>query len=186
DELAYTAHDLDDGLRSGMITPAQLEGIALWEILMETFNWHGVTLGDMDRHRMIRHLIGLEVSDLVQATDVRIKESGAQSPDDIQQLPYNVLGHSNDMTRRNRELKDFLYKKLYRHPRVVRMAVKAERVINDLFNAYRSEPAILPAHIQALLEYRSLERTICDYIAGMTDRYAVDEYGKLFDPSIKP
>ncbi|OQX64503.1 MAG: deoxyguanosinetriphosphate triphosphohydrolase [Anaerolinea sp. 4484_236] len=186
DELAYTAHDLDDGLRSGMITPSQLEGIALWEILAETFNWRGPVLDELARHRMIRHLIGIEVSDVIKATDTRLKESGAQSPEEIQRLSYNVLGHSEDMTRRNRELKDFLYTKLYRHPRVVRMAVKAERIMGDLFNAYINEPAILPSHIQAYLEQRSLERTACDYLAGMTDRYAVDEHRKLFDPSIKP
>lgn len=186
DELAYTAHDLDDGLRSGMITPSQLEGIALWEILSETFKWHGPILDDMSRHRMIRHLIGIEVSDVVQATNTRLKESGVKSPLEIQRLSHNVLGHSEDMTRRNRELKDFLYSKLYRHPRVVRMAVKAERTISDLFKAYSSEPAILPVHVQALIEKRGLERTACDYIAGMTDRYAVDEHHKLFDPLIKP
>lgn len=186
DELAYTAHHLDDGLRSGMITPSQLEGIALWGILTETFNWRGPALSEMDRHRMIRHLIGAEVSDVIQATDTRLKESGTQSPEDLQRLSYNVISHSDDMTRRNRELKDFLYAKLYRHPRVVRMAVKAEHIISDLFGAYLSEPAILPTHVQALAEHRSLERTACDYIAGMTDRYAVDEHRKLFDSSIKP
>ncbi len=186
DELAYTAHDLDDGLRSGMITPSQLDGIALWEILAETYNWHGPVLDDMMRHRMIRHLVGIEVSDVVNATNTRIKESGVDSPLAVQQLSYNLLGHSEDMTRRNRELKDFLYAKLYRHPRVVRMAVKAERIISDLFNAYTDEPAILPTHVQALREERSLERIACDYIAGMTDRYAVDEHRKLFDPFIKP
>lgn len=186
DELAYTAHDLDDGLRSGMITPSQLEGIALWEILVETFDWHAPVLDDISRHQMIRHLVGIEVSDIVEATDLRLKESGAQSPLDLQQLSYNVLGHSEDMTRRNRELKDFLYAKLYRHPRVVRMAVKAERIIGALFRAYVDEPAVLPVHIQALLEERSLERVACDYIAGMTDRYAVDEHRKLFDPFVKP
>ncbi len=186
DELAYTAHDLDDGLRSGMIMPSQLDGIALWEILAETYNWQGPVLDDMMRHRIIRHLVGIEVSDVVNATNTRIKESGADSPLAIQQLSYNLLGHSEDMIRRNRELKDFLYAKLYRHPRVVRMAVKAERIIGDLFNAYIDEPAILPTHIQALTEERSLERIACDYIAGMTDRYAIDEHRKLFDPFIKP
>ena len=186
DELAYTAHDLDDGLRSGMITPTQLEGIELWEILSETFNWSGPVLDDISRHRMIRRLVGIEVSDLVSATDARLKESGVASSLDIQKLSYNLLEHSEDMTRRNRELKDFLYTKLYRHPRVVRMAVKAERIISDLFQAYLEEPAILPVHIQTLVEKRSLERIACDYIAGMTDRYAVDEHRKLFDPFVKP
>lgn len=186
DELAYTAHDLDDGLRSGMISPAQLEGIELWEILAEKFSWQSLLLDEITRHRMIRHLVGIEVSDVIYATNDRLKESGVASPLDIQNLSFNVLGHGDDMLRRNRELKDFLYAKLYRHPRVVRMAVKAERIIGDLFNAYVDEPAILPAHIQEQIEKRGLERTCCDYIAGMTDRYAVDEHRKLFDPFIKP
>jgi dGTPase len=90
------------------------------------------------------------------------------------------------MHRRNRQLKDFLYSHLYRHPRVVRMAVKAERIISELFRAYQSEPSMLPLHIQENINYNGLERTICDYIAGMTDRFAIEEYQKLFDPAIKP
>jgi dGTPase len=186
DELAYTAHDLDDGLRSGMITPLMLEGITLWEILSESVGWRGPTLDDLDRHRLIRRLIGIEVSDLVQNTHQRLQESGPRSADEIQRLAYNVIGFSEDMHRRNRQLKDFLYSKLYRHHRVVRMAVKAERILRDLFEAYLHEPEILPAHVQNLIEDYGLERTICDYIAGMTDRFAVDEYSKLFDPTTKP
>jgi dGTPase len=186
DELAYTTHDLDDGLRSGMITPLMLEGIPLWEILSESVGWHAPTLDDLDRHRLIRRLIGIEVSDLVQTTHQRLQESGLRSPEEIQRLAYNVVGFSEDMHRRNRQLKDFLYNKLYRHHRVVRMAVKAERIVRELYNAYLQEPEILPVHVQGLIEEYGQERTICDYIAGMTDRFAVDEYNKLFDPSIKP
>ncbi len=186
DELAYTTHDLDDGLRSGMITPHMLEGIALWEILKETFNWRGPVLSDMERHRMIRQLVGLEVTDLIQSTDTRIKESGAQSATEIQRLDYNVIGFSDDMRRRNRELKDFLYANLYRHYRVVRMAVKAEKIISDLFEAYHEEPQVLPGHVQVHIPSRGLERTICDHIAGMTDRFAVEEHQRLFDPFLKP
>jgi len=186
DEIAYTTHDLDDGLRSGMITPHMLEGIALWEILAETFQWRGPILQDMERHRMIRHLVGLLVTDMVTATDRRLKESGARSALEVQKLPYNVIGYSDEMQRRHRELKDFLYANLYRHYRVVRMQVKAERIIEDLFKAYRAQPAILPDHVQQWIPKRGLERTICDYIAGMTDRYAVDEHARLHDPFFKP
>jgi dGTPase len=129
DELAYTTHDLDDGLRSGMITPRMLEGIALWEILREAYNWRGPELEDMERHRMIRQLVGIMVTDMVEATDKRLRESKAKSALDLQKLKHNVIGYSEDMQRRNRELKDFLYKKLYRHYRVARMQVKAERLI---------------------------------------------------------
>jgi dGTPase len=186
DELAYTTHDLDDGLRSGLITPQSLEGIALWEILVQTFNWHDPFLQDIERHRMIRHLVGLMVTDMVQATDTRLKENGAKSALEIQKLTYNVIGYSEDTQHHNRELKDFLYANLYRHYRVMRMQVKAEHIITDLFNAYRLEPLILPDHIQADIPTRGLERTICDYIAGMTDRFAIDEHERLYDPYLRP
>ena len=186
DELAYTTHDLDDGLRSGMLHPQILEGVALWEILRETYNWRGTTLNDMERHRMIRQLVGIMVTDMVKATDERLKESKVKTATDIQKLKHNVIGYSEEMQRRNRELKDLLYRKLYRHYRVVRMQVKAERIISDLFHAYRAESAMLPDHIQFFIEKRGLERTICDYIAGMTDRYAIEEHQKLFNPSERP
>jgi len=112
DELAYTTHDLDDGLRSGMITPQMLDGIALWEILRETYKWHGPNLDDIERHRMIRQLVGIMVTDMITATDQRLKESKAKSALDLQKLKHNVIGYSEETQRRNRELKDFLYKKL--------------------------------------------------------------------------
>jgi len=186
DELAYTAHDLDDGLRSGMITPSMLEGVALWEIVVNSVGWRGGALDDLMRHRLIRRLIGLEISDLLQTTDQRLRESGVSSVDELQHLSYNVIGYSEDMHRRNRQLKDFLYANMYRHHRVVRMQVKAERNIADLFEAYRAVPAMLSRHMQELIDERGLERIICDYIAGMTDRYAVQEHQRLFDPSSLP
>ncbi|MBM3125171.1 MAG: deoxyguanosinetriphosphate triphosphohydrolase [Chloroflexi bacterium] len=186
DELAYTTHDLDDGLRSGMISPQMLEGIALWETLREAYNWRGLALDDMERHRMIRQLVGLLVTDIISRTDSRLKEAKVNSTRDIQKLDHNVMGYSEEMQRRNRELKDFLYKNLYRHHRVVRMSVRAERLIADLFDAYRSEPAMLPDHVQKYLEKRGLERTLCDYIAGMTDRFAIEEHQRLFNPLEKP
>lgn len=186
DELAYTAHDLDDGLRSGMINPQMLEGITLWEIMVESVGWRGGKLNDLARHRLIRRLIGLEVSDLVETTDQCLRENSVRSVEQLQLLPFNVISFSEDMYRRNRQMKDFLYANMYRHHRVVRMAVKAERIVSDLFKAYQSEPEMLPHHVQDLIEANGLERTICDYIAGMTDRFALKEYSKLFDPTSLP
>ena len=186
DELAYTTHDLDDGLRSGMITPQMLNGIALWEILVELFSWRGPVLQDLERHRMVRNLVDLLVTDMVHATDIRLKESGVKSALEIQKLTFNLIGYSKDMQRRNRELKDFLYNKLYRHYRVIRMQVKAEQIITDLFNSYHLEPSILPDHVQQWIPTRGLERTICDYIAGMTDRFAIEEHARLHDPYLRP
>jgi len=135
---------------------------------------------------MIRHLVGLLITDVINATDVRLRESNVKSGVDIQKLNHNLIGHSEDMQRRNRELKDFLYTRLYRHYRVVRMQVKAERIITNLFTAYRQEPPTLPNQVQQFIAIRGLERTICDYIAGMTDRFAVEEHERLFDPFLRP
>ena len=186
DELAYTAHDLDDGLRSGMITSRKLEGITLWEILTRSIGWQELDLDDLIRHQLIRRLIGIEVTDLIQSTDQRLRDSMVRTVEEMQRLEYNVISFSEDMHRRNRELKDFLYTNLYRHHRVMRMAVKAERIITDLFNAYCETPVILPIHVQSTIEERGLYRTVCDYIAGMTDRFAIEEYQKLFDPLLRP
>jgi dGTPase len=186
DELAYTSHDLDDGLRSDMINKSMLDGITLWEILKESIGWHNGELEDLVRHRLIRRLIGLEVSDLVYTTEQRLHESRVNSMEELQRLPNNVIGFSEEMHQRNRQLKDFLYQNLYRHYRVVRMAKKAERIISELFHAYLEETTILPDHIQVLIPEYGAERVVCDYIAGMTDRFAVEEYDKLFDPMEKP
>jgi dGTPase len=163
-----------------------LDGIALWEILRETYRWRGPHLDDIERHRMIRQLVGIMVTDMIESTDKRLKESRANSPLDLQKLKHNVIGYSEEMQRRNRELKDFLYKNLYRHYRVARMQVKAERLISDIFNLYCLEPTMLPTTTQANIDKRGPERTICDYIAGMTDRYAIEEHQRLFNPLEKP
>jgi dGTPase len=186
DELTYTAHDLDDGLRSGMVTTRMLEGITLWEIVIESVGARGAEIDERTRHRLIRRLIGMEVSDLIHNTHLRLRDSNVRSVEELQSLPYKVVGFSEEMHRHNRQIKDFLYANLYRHYRVVRMAVKAERIICDLFNAYRAELDIMPHHVQSQVEDYGLERTICDYIAGMTDRFAVEEHRKLFDPLVKP
>lgn len=187
DELAYTAHDLDDGLRSGMITPVDLSGISLWEVINESVGRRRTeTLDELSRHRLIRRLINIEITDLTQSIDRMIRRSGIRDVGELQKLPYNVVGFSEDMHRRNRELKDFLYSNLYNHYRVKRMAVKAERIIEKLFNAFIQEPTILPDSFQLMIDDKGLEQTVCYYIAGMTDRYAIDEYQKIFDPEVLP
>jgi dGTPase len=130
-------------------------------------------------------MIGLEVTDLVENTHQRLRDSNVQSVEDLQRLSYNVMAYSEDMHRRNREMKDFLYNRLYRQYRVERMAAKAERIITELFDAYRAKPEILPSHVYEQIENFGVERTICDYIAGMTDRFAIEEHQKLFDPLVK-
>ena len=182
DELAYTAHDLDDGLRSGLLAPEELDSVAWWVFLKENLAWDGRGFDRLWRHRMVRRLVGLLVTDTIEATAQRIAETGVASPDDVRSLAENVVSASPETRAMTRELKHFLYEHLYRHPRVMRMQIKAERILTALFEAYLAEPGQLPREEQAKLEERSLHRVICDYIAGMTDRYALQEYAKMFDP----
>ncbi len=186
DELAYTAHDLDDGLHSEMINPEMLSGIELWEILLDVASFRNCSIDELKRHEIIRNLIGILVTDQIMTTSQRLQDNKINSVHELQLLSHNVTGYGEDTLRRSQQLKDFLFKELYRHFRVVRMEVKACRVISDLFAAYCSEPSILPDHIHSKIDQEGLERTICDYLAGMTDRYAIDEYNRLFDPNTLP
>jgi dGTPase len=179
DELAYTTHDLDDGLRSAMINPDMLAGVKLWDLLIENVGWSSPALTDLDRHRLIRRLIGILVTDVVKATSERIDASGAKSPLDIQKLDHVVIGYSEEMDAKNKELKNFLFANLYQHPDVLKMADNAEHVLTQIFNAYLADPGLMPAHYQAVIDQRGLKRTIADYIAGMTDRFAQKEMHRV-------
>ena len=186
DELAYNAHDLDDGLRSGMLTVNQVRHLELWRMVADNIGWDGREFDDMIRYRLIRRLIGLEIDDVIAHTAARLDEANPQSLDELQRMPYNVIGHAESYERMNRELKDFLYSQLYRHYRVIRMQAKAERFLRELFEAYVAKPDMLPDSAQTKLNGRSLHRVVCDYLSGMTDRYALQEWQRLFDPFERP
>ena len=186
DELAYNAHDLDDGLRSGLIEAKQLDDLAIWHMLKESIGWDGRSFSEQIRHQIIRRMIGIEIDDAIKATGAKLDELDLRSPEALQLLPYNVVVHSEEIDAMNRELKTFLYECLYRHYRVVRMAVKAERFVTQLFETYTDEPNQLPPTVHQAIEHRGLQRSICDYIAGMTDRFALEEWQRLFDPFQRP
>ncbi len=182
DELAYNAHDLDDGLRAGLLVPQQLEGLALWQMLRESIGWHERHLNEQTRHQLIRRMIGIEINDVIAHTNAVLERDAPSSPEALQRLPHNVVGHSEELRTLNRELKDFLFGAMYKHFRIVRMAEKAERVITQIFESYVAEPAQLPPSVLLAAEERGLRRAVTDYIAGMTDRYALNEWQRLFDP----
>ncbi len=185
DELAYTTSDLDDGIRSGVLHPEQLHGVELWDRVIEELNLVGQPIDELARHRIIRKLVGIVVSDVVDTTAARIAASGAASAREIQELSYNVIGLSEEIGTAHRELKRFLYQNMYRHWRVVRMQKKAEKFLSELFAAFIHEPKQLPPSAQTQIAVRGLERTVCDYLAGMTDRYALQEHAKMFDPNTR-
>jgi dGTPase len=182
DELAYNAHDLDDGLRSGLLEPQQLDDLEIWRMLKQSVGWDGQEFSEQIRHRLIRRMLGLEISDAIRATARMLEEHDLPSSEALQRLPYNVVAHSDTMRLQNGTLKNFLYTQMYRHYRVVRMAVKAEQFITEIFQTYIAEPGQLPPSVQRAIEERGLRRAVTDYIAGMTDRYALTEWQRLFDP----
>jgi len=188
DELAYTAHDLDDGLYARLLTPQQVDGMQLWEMVRQQKPFRTEDFDELTRHEVIRRLIGILVRDVCQATAARIEQAGPKSVDALQRLRANVIGHSDALAGPVRELKDFLYKNMYYHYRTVRMARKAERFLTMLFNVYLEDPDQLPHSVRPAAEGDAAQRAraVCDYVAGMTDRFALQEYEKLFEPFTRP
>jgi len=186
DEMAYSSHDLDDGLRAGLITADQLDTLEIWKMLRDSVKWDGKNFSDMIRHRMVRKLTDTASKDVIKATDQKLREANIQSIEALQKLPYNVVGYSSEMGRLNDELKDFLYANMYNHYRVARMSAKAHRYLRDIFESYIKDPAQLPPEVQKRGERKGLHRAVADYIAGMTDRYALTEWQRLFEPFTRP
>jgi dGTPase len=181
DEIAYNAHDLEDGLRASLFSAADLASLLIWQRLKEDIGWQE-PFSPLARHEIIRELIGLLVTDVLHTTNASIEEHGVDSPEMLQRLPNTLVAYSDEIYAEVRELKDFLFERMYRHYRVMRMQVKAERFITEIFQAYVQEPRMLPVETQILLQQMPVERVVADYIAGMTDRYALDEWEKLYDP----
>jgi dGTPase len=140
----------------------------------------------MMRHRLVRRLIGLEVADVVATATAALEKEKPGSTKALQSLTYNVCVHSPAFQERNRELKDFLYQNMYRHYRVVRMQAKAERFLEEIFVSFVERPAQLPPQTQSRVDVVGKHRAVCDYIAGMTDRYALEEHERLFGRFTRP
>lgn len=182
DETAYSTADLDDGLRAGILDPQDLVEIPFWSEWCSAVGECEERFEDLIRHRFIRWLVGRQVTDLVATTDQRLREMNIDSLEALRAIGKPVIAFSEEMERKNRVLKDYLMEKFYRHYRVSRMAEKAERVLDDLFNAYIGNPRILPTSVRERMDGGEPARVVCDYIAGMTDRFALLEYQRLFDP----
>ncbi len=182
DEIAYNAHDVDDGLRSGLIEPRQMARVGIWERVCAEIDASPGYLSEIDRRRAIRILIDAEVSDVLEHSDRALRERGIESPEAARRQPLNLVNFSPEMAGWNQELRAFLLVHLYRHYRVMRMTVKAQRLVKSLYAACLEQPGQLPETTQARVREGNLRRVICDYVAGMTDRFALEEYRKLFDP----
>jgi dGTPase len=182
DELAYNAHDLDDGLQANLIQPDDLNILEIWRELCERLDWQGGPMDEITRHRFIREQIGMQVTDVLETSMEALDQLNPQSPEDVQKYSENVVRHSDTMKRRNRQLKDFLYQNMYNHYSVVRMQKRAERFIEAIFASFIEEPKLLPEKYRRIQDENEYYRAVADYIASLTDRSALIEYRSLFDP----
>lgn len=183
DEIAYNNHDLDDGITSGLIKSTDLKQISLWNIAQTIVHKNQAVLNpNIEKYQVIRTLINMQVTDLLEESKKRINEFDIDSPEKARLKKQKIIAFSKEMAKNIKELEGFLLKNLYRHFKVVRMSSKAQRFIKEIFKVYLDNPEQLPQSTYERLAEESLHRVICDYIAGMTDRYALDEYKKLFHP----
>ena len=190
DETAYNNHDIDDGIRYGLISIDELLNIEIFHRQYDIVNKKYPGLDDKKLiHEVIRRMINVMVVDLIDTSRQNISDANLQTIDDVRNQKQKIMAFSQQMTEQKLELKQFLRKNLYQHYRVHRMTKKAADVIEALFNAFMDDLQILPTealdHCNTLREKhgdQGLARGISDYIAGMTDRYAIVEYERIFNP----
>ena len=173
DEIAYDSHDLDDGLTAKLINEEQLLEIKIWREIYEPLS------KKILKYQTIKSLINLTTTDLITESERRLKS--IESMEEVRKS-VRLISFSKEVANQRQGLKKFLFKNLYCHYRVMRMVNKAQRFIKQLFESYLEKPKQLPFTCQQKIAEQGLERVICDYIAGMTDRFALEEYKKLFDP----
>ena len=191
DEIAYNNHDVDDGLRAGLISIEQLTEVNLFNTQYQVVKSQYPKLqGRRLIHEIIRRMINELVVDLVETSQQRLTEAAPESVDQVREQTVPLIGFSDSMRERSLELKRFLRNELYRHFRVHRMTSKADRIIRDLFEGFMQDIKLLPPeHQETALRFESdfggsgRALAVADYIAGMTDRYAIMEHRRIFDPS---
>ncbi len=185
DSIAYHNHDLDDGLKSGMLDRRHLrENVAIWrETEDQVLAQYGAIEEHQLRHMAISTLIGRFIIDLVEQTRKQLAEYEIRSIEDIREVNKIMVGWSSEMEDKRHQLNNYLFHHMYRHYNLEHLTFRAMHCIRSLFKAYCEQNSLLPVQFRKRVEAQGLERTICDYIAGMTDRYAMQEYDRLYNPS---
>jgi dGTPase len=183
DSIAYDNHDIDDSLKAGLIMESDLEEIELWRYAKEKVKeQYGNLCKDLEKSHTVKYLIDFEVTDLIEHTQSILEKMRTKTTNDVQQCKERLVSFSPGLDKKKQELQEFLQNNVYNHYRVARMADKARRFVEDLFKVFIENPMQLPPEYQKWIEKEGLYQGVCDYIAGMTDRFAQDEYLKLFYP----
>jgi dGTPase len=188
DDIAYNNHDIDDGLRAALFRVEDLDSVPLVaEVFRSVAETHPAIEEPRLVHEAVRRLIDRMVRDLLIETRSRLERSAPRSVEDVRALGGPLVAFSPQMEAMQQTLKDFLYERMYRHWKVNRMTSKARRVVTDLFGLFLNEPELLPAPWRSRASgacSMQSARVAADYIAGMTDRFALDEHNRLFDPAV--
>jgi dGTPase len=184
DEIAYNCHDIDDGIQSGLLTVEDLAGLDLWEAHFAAAKTaYPSAEFSILRYQTVRRLLDMLVRDLISTIEKRIDDAGVETVADVRSIKPRLAEFSDDTRIAMALLKARLMKRLYRHQRVRRMGAKARRVMTGIFEAYMEDPLQMPPHVVARVrDDLPVARVVADYIAGMTDRFALAEYAKLYDP----
>jgi dGTPase len=184
DDIAYNAHDLDDGLRAGILNPEELRSVPFLDELLREIDAGGEVLDPSRRtHELTRRVITRLVEDALSEGERRIADLAPGTVDDVRRAGRPVVAFSSAMEEADRSIKAFLFPKLYKHPRLMSVRHDAETIVRDLFGRLTRQPALLPEdwrHDLAGAPEAKLARRVADYIAGMTDRYAITEHRRLF------
>ena len=181
DGIAYNAHDLDDGITSDLLDLDQLRKVALWKENEDRFdeNYSGLDF-KLKKYQVVRGIINELVTDLCEATLKNIENYGIKNVDEVRRAPTRMAAFTKGVAEKNKELKKFLHKNMYSHRKVLRMEFKADLTLDGIFAAYTKMPELLPESILKNESHGTLERRICDYVSGMTDRYALNEHKNLY------
>lgn len=183
DEIGYNNHDIDDGLKAGLIRLDELAQVELWrETWMLVAGKYPGLAEERHVYQTISHLIGIFIDDVIATTRAQLADFNIVDQEQVRRHARPLVCFSPGLQRKNKLLKQFLFHHLYRHYKVERMRVKADRFLTKLFESYRKNPTLLPRREQEKFDLYGRERVICDYIAGMTDRFALDEFKRLFEP----
>jgi dGTPase len=184
DEVTYYSHDLDDGLDSGLITVEQLKEVEIWQTTFTRVNREHPGM-ELERQCAftIRELIEREVSEVIATSAANIAAAKVNSADEVRQLSKPLISYSKELRKANQQLRDFLYKNLYFNPIAHKPHERAVVALGELFRAYAANPRLMGESTQRRLDKVGLYRAICDYIAGMTDRFALEEYKRICQPS---